>query len=665
MALNERQTPLMATNNANYKTVKGITYFKLKSEYDWDYTKHSGLLGEEIDGNFYFLRGYDIESATIDENRNLIIQRVDKEYAPVVVNLGDKEANPTFEYDKVNGEITITFADGSVSKVGGFFVEGKDIRIATDNTFVGDGTMYNPLRLNRVERTGTYAPVDDFVDLSSKFNGFLSMPEGKGSGYRVVTKEKIDNFGCLYPFSAVERIQEKLDETQSQWRVPTKEDWDDLLNSAETEKYRNHGDADCKWLGKYAGVALKSYDLWDDDTNNVLGDSTKGQDVMGLSIYPLGIVPDRNALLGGDTDDAEGFGRLTGMWANTKSLDGNAYVKLFGYNEGRVDQDTYGEGSKMSIRLVKDYTYDNFNEIENILGIPYPTVLVHGPKKDYPYIKIWTKINFYSDAENLGGSRSEEWNTVSDSDRGVKVIYYINEWDGQEWIKKPMNEGDSVVINNYNDSVSYHEWRIINGELVDTAESLVSEFRKDFDEVKSDVSSLSAVTEDLINFSGKTEEVLNQLSAFTKYHTEIFDETFKHVEDEIHGVSGAVDTVSAITVICINEINAALNSTNRNVSNLSASTIENIDRFDSAIETIDDNISFVSGSVDTVSALTKAEITRLNNIINNEGTNRENHDITPGNYTLERDGMVLPTNGTEVDDVKIVIDDNFFNFGEF
>ena len=316
-------------------------------------------------------------------------------------------------------------------------------------------------------------------------------------------------------------------------------------------------------------------------------------------------------------------------------------------------------------KALKDYKNDNFNEIENILGIPYPTVLVHGPKKDYPYIKIWTKINFYSDAENLGGSRSEEWNAVSDSDRGVKVIYYINEWDGQEWIKKPMNEGDSVVINNYNDSVSYHEWRIINGELVDTAESLVSEFRKDFDEVKSSVSSLSAVTEELINFSGKTEEVLNQLSAFTKYHTEIFDEAFKHVEDEIHGVSGAVDTVSAITVICINEINAALNSTNRNVSNLSASTIENIDRFDSAIETIDDNISFVSGSVDTVSALTKAEITRLNNIINNEGANRENHDITPGNYTLERDGMVLPTNGTEVDDVKIVIDDNFFNFGEF
>ena len=62
MNSNKNLTPLTSNNNATYKVVDGVTYFKLKSEFDGDYTKHCGLLGEEIDENFYFLRGYDIDS---------------------------------------------------------------------------------------------------------------------------------------------------------------------------------------------------------------------------------------------------------------------------------------------------------------------------------------------------------------------------------------------------------------------------------------------------------------------------------------------------------------------------------------------------------------------------------------------------------------------------
>ena len=74
MALKEKQTQLKASNNATYKTVEGVTYFKLKSEFEGDYTKHCGLLGEEIDENFYFLRGYDIESFEFDDNNREHIQ---------------------------------------------------------------------------------------------------------------------------------------------------------------------------------------------------------------------------------------------------------------------------------------------------------------------------------------------------------------------------------------------------------------------------------------------------------------------------------------------------------------------------------------------------------------------------------------------------------------
>ena len=120
-------------------------------------------------------------------------------------------------------------------------------------------------------------------------------------------------------------------------------------------------------------------------------------------------------------------------------------TKLFGFNSGKVDQDTYGEGSRMSIRLVKDYAYNNYNEIEEILGFPYPTEMVYGPYEDSEYLKIWTKINLYSDAETLKGIRSEEWSAVTDSDKGVEIIYFINEWDGTEWYKVMNNLGNILL----------------------------------------------------------------------------------------------------------------------------------------------------------------------------------------------------------------------------
>ena len=520
MALKEKQTSLMASNNATYKTVEGVTYFKLKSEFDGDYTKHCGLLGEEIDENFYFLRGYDIESITVDEDRNLVINRVDKDYAPLIVNIGEELGQPSFKFNKETGTITVTYPDGTTSTMEGFLVEGKDIRIATDSTFNGNGTMYNPLRLSPTETTGTFAPADEYFDLT---NGGV-MPEGKGKGYRVVTREKIDNFGCLYPFSAVKKIQEKLTETGSQWRVPTKQDWDELLNAFECAEYRNHSANTCNWLGDAAGRAFKSFKLWDEHQTLPIETPTYGEDITGLSFYPLGITPDRNEILNEKDGDAEGFGKIAGFWTNTLNYEGNAYVKIFGYNSGKVDQDTYGEGARMSIRLVKDYAYSNYNEIEEILGFPYPTEMVYGPYKDSEYLKIWTKINLYSDAETLGGVRSEEWSAVTDSDKGVEIIYFINEWDGTEWHKKLLENGDSVIIIEREDK-PYHEWRIIEDELIDTAEALAEEFNRDFSEVKKDIAELSATTKELVQFSGWVVETINEFSAATEEHINRIDAT--------------------------------------------------------------------------------------------------------------------------------------------
>ena len=656
MALTEKQTSLMASNNANYKTVEGVTYFKLKSEFDGDYTKHCGLLGEEIDENFYFLRGYDIESITLDKDRNLIINRVDKDYAPLVVNIGEKLGQPSFKFNKETGTITVTYPDGTISTMEGFLVEGKDVRIATDSTFNGNGTMYNPLRLSPTETTGTFAPADEYFDLTEG----AKMLEGKGRGYRVVTREKIDNFGCLYPFSAVKKIQDKLTETGSQWRVPSKKDWDELLNALECPEDRNHSAITCTWLGKVAGSGLKSANLWNEYQTLLTESPTNGQDVRGLTIYPVGITPDRNEILNDNDYDAEGFGQIAGMWTSTINNEGNAYAKIFGYNSAKVDQDTYGEGARMSIRLVKEYAFNNFNEIENILGFPYPTELVYGIHDDYSYAKIWTKINFYSDAEALNGIRSEEWSAVTDSDKGVKIVYFINEWDGTEWHKKPMENGDSVVIIN-REGKPYHEWRIIEGELIDTAEALAEEFDKDFAEVREDIAELSATTKELVQFSGWVVGTINEFSAATEEHINRIGATVVELSAatvaEVDRLDGKVDEFSAVTeafsaatVVEVTRLDSKVDELSAVTEAFSAATIAEIERLNGKVDEL-------SAVTEAFSAATIAEIERL-----------DGKDLVPNTYVLDGDAsseMVIPTYSDKVADIKIKVSDDFFNFGEF
>ena len=714
MALKEKQTQLKASNNATYKTVEGVTYFKLKSEFEGDYTKHCGLLGEEIDENFYFLRGYDIESFEFDDKKNLIIQRVDKDYPPIVINMEDSIEHPTFDFDKEKGTITVTYPDGTIKIMDGFFVEGRDVRIATDSTLNGNGTRFNPMRLAEVETTGTFAPADEYFDLTEAGS---TMPEGKGKGYRVVTKEKIDNFGCLYPFSAVTQIQKKLIETGSQWRVPTKQDWDELLNAFECAEHRDHSSNTCKWLGEKAGRAFKSFNLWDECFTSSKEGPVYGEDIAGLSFYPLGITPDRNEILNEKDSDVEGFGKIAGFWTSTENDEGNAYVKIFGYNSAKVDQDTYGNGARMSIRLVKEYAYDNFNEIENILGFPYPTELVYGIHDDYPYAKIWTKINLYSDAEALNGIRSEEWSAVTDSDKGVKIVYFINEWDGAEWHKKPMGNGDSVVIID-SEGKPYHEWRIIEGELIDTAEALVEESKKVFAEIKEDIAELSATTKELIQFSGWVVETINEFSAATEEHINRIDATIiefsaatvaevARLDGKVDKLSAATEAFSAATVAEIERIDADVAFVSGEVVTLSATTVAfsaatvaEIERLDDKVDELsavteafsastvaevarlDDKVDELSAATEAFSAATVAEIERLDGKVDElsaatvafsaatvaEIERLDGKDLVPDTYVLDGDAsseMVIPTYSDKVADIKIKVSDDFFNFGEF
>ena len=678
MESNNKQT-LLKAKGASYKTVDGVTYFKLKSEIDGDYTKNCGLLGEEIDENFYFLRGYDIETMYVDENRNLIINRVDKDYEPIKVKIGEDLGKDLFEFNKDTGTIIITYPDKTTAKLDGFLVEGKDIRIATDNTLQGDGTIFSPLKVSIVERTGTYAPADDYFDLTnpgpSNHEKLEDITKGKNKGYRFVSKEKIDNFGCLYPLKTVNTIQAALTKAQSQWRVPTKQDWDELLNAMEVnEKAKNHDSYNNKWLGEVAGSALKSINLWKKYDNLPSEISTMGEDAVGISILPLGIGPDRNEILNDENSDIEGFTKLAGMWTNTMDETGNAYVKIFGYNSAQVDQDTYGNGARMSIRLVKDYAYSNYNEIETILGLPYPTVLVESKCDEIKYIKIWTKINVYDSSKALGGVRSKEWDIVSDSDKGVTIVYFINEWDGSKWHKRALKEGDSIVIKKYINK-PYHEWRIINSELIDTLDHVMDAF-----------------DETLNNLNNRLDAHENAIKEEIKIREENILELNKKIDSEVNKLQNsdaklkeALDLEHQNRVKEINRLDNSINSEallrekQDNILNEKISK-EIIDRENATNE--------LRTALDIEIEHRKIEDEKIHNLINIERDERKladeketnerieadiierqtriDNDITPGKYILNGANdkkMILPTNGENVDDIEIKLSDDFFNFG--
>lgn len=660
-----------------FKTVDGVTYYRLKSGFEGDRTKNCGLTGEEVDQNFFFLRGYDIESIRVDECMNLIVERVDKNYEPMVVNLAQEFEKMKFYLDKENGNIIIRYPDGTTDVVDGFLVEGKDVKVATDDTLDGDGTRYNPLRVADVERTGTFAPASEYVDLTYN-DSTMPDPRSVGMGYRVVTKETIDNFGRLYSLSEVEAINRRLRETRSPWRVPTKQDWDELLNSLECSRDRDHDRVACTWLGKTAGSALKSVLLWDENTADCEVIPTEGRDVKGMTIYPLGISPDRNEILNEGAEgnhDIEGFGKMAGMWTSTETPEGNAYVKIFAYNHADVDQDTYGRGARMSLRLVKDYDLYNYSEMEEILGQPYPTELVYGIHKDYPYNKIWTKINVYS--SDFGGVRSSQWSAVTDTIRQEEEVYYVNESNGFEWHKRMLREGDSVVINVHKNPdggeiTENHEWRVIDGVLVDTLAALKGEFYEEFDRINDEISDLNEKTDKFIETTESSLECLNERideveSGLTSLSEEVRS-GFTEIRSDIEELSGSTSALSATVDTVFTHLEDKINKVEDDLVSLSEEMEEGFSAVNLDIKELS---ASTSGLIDDIDGI-KSGITSLSGTVETEKAERIANDIVPGHYTMsgaksEADGIVLtlPTSGSNVEDVTVSISDDFFYFGEF
>ena len=517
------------------KEINGVKYFKLQSPYPGDYTKNCGLLGSEIDENFFFLRSYDIESALVNENNDIVLKRVDGEEIIIPVQ---EIGTPSFKLVKEKGELIVTYPDGTVQVLDGFLFEDYDVKVASDYTIKGDGRTSNPLRISEVEKTGTYAPADFFLDLTDSAN---TMPNGNklGKGTRIVTKEYLTPFGLLYNYYGVEKIKEALEESCSKWRIPSRKDWAELLNAAEyCDEDRNHDTQEINiWTGNWAGARAKAINSWEFSDKKEKGFPVVGIDNLPVGgnasfhLIPLGYGEGSRGPINHDEDfDLEGLKLITSFWTSTptgsqhSSKNPNVFTRSFSYETRKVLQESSKPTSRLSLRLVRDFGYEGYNEYENILGNNIPCVLISNP--DLKYNKVWTAINIGFTEPQFSGVSSSDWDVLeNEEDRKVKELYYINEWNGIKWIKKPMRPGDSIVILDYDGDIStsgdtYHEWRVYETsagtvELIDTSEALKEEFQEEIDEINQKIDELSASTneikenlEDEINRATSAETLL-------------------------------------------------------------------------------------------------------------------------------------------------------------
>ena len=584
MANNESATPITTgTQTGNRLKEKGIYYFKLGSEYflyDEDEQRLCGLTGAEIDSNFHFLSGNDIKNVELNYSAGtVVITRVNNEYEPITLNL--KEARPEYAYDPETGKLTVTYPDGEEKEVEGFFIdEGKyDLKVYTDSTLTGLGTEYSPLSLSRLERTGTFAPVETLVE-----SGDVQDYRGK----RVLTKELIDDYGHLYEYREAEAIQAALEAENSPWRVATKKDWDELLNAMEIdEEDRLHADY-CDELrhgvGNTAGDVLKSNRLWEYPNGTTTNEHT--EHYTGFDMLPVGY--DTFPETATNDNQAELFGTNAGFWAfsDKEYCDTDLpLVKIFNTG-GSVEQRGVQLDGLFSIRLVKEFTHECDEEYETILGSSYPIGVITGICVDYS--KVWTLSNFY-------GVRNDEYSGKTIEGTNVPQLtnysYFIVECDGS---KKRLKEGESVVILDRGP----HEWRVVkdaNGEdqLIDT----YAEVYDRIDEVSANfltyINEFSAGTVDEFN---SLREDLNTLSAST-------------IENE-SAISNRVESVNT-------RVTSTIESFTINVANLSAETYNAINdleaKVDGAVEDINEKIDELTEASATKEALS-AETARATSV---------------------------------------------------
>lgn len=475
--------------------INNITYYKMKSPYEGDITKNCALTGVEVDNNFFTLEGRDIKSISVEDS-DIVITLLNGNCIKAKNALDNVITNISF--DENSGILSVFYHDGRIEKLKGFNSSMNPMsKISVNETMEGNGSASKPIGISPLYKTGQYKPVDGIMETMSIHNDSCGCHhkeiKNPKPGERYLVKEKIGAYGFLYNFKDATQIACELKKINSKWRIPTKEDWDDMLNAVEPcECDRDHSKSTPnKYLGKWAGKMLKSKHYWKKggccdnncepfspeyidnscECNNVdpcrptyCGEEMnlnhhKPTDTSGIDKYGFGVLP------AGYADDAGNilfFGERASFWTSTNMHFTNIYEKRFEYNKNNVYQDVIPGQNFLSIRLVKDYDGENFVEAEEILGQTYPTVLMPSTSKGKA---IWTAVNI-----SVSGKNFRELIPNYGQDMTFVTKYFIDEWNGHKWMRNEFKEGDSVVVKTDTNGKIDAEYRLVNGKLKEVSE---------------------------------------------------------------------------------------------------------------------------------------------------------------------------------------------------
>lgn len=611
--------------------MNAITYFKLKSPYEGDITKNCALTGSEVDNNFFTLESRDVKSVELKDDK-IVVNLMNGEKLTTDNITEDCVKGLTIDFDEVNGILTIT-QNGIVQTIKGFATNYNIAEaISVDGTLVGNGLSEKPVGISPVTKTGQYRPVKKIVKITEDER----LPHKPFVGDRFLTVENINDYGYLYNYEGLKKIACTLKEMGSEWRIPTKEDWDDMLDAVEpNEDFRNHTDARTnKCLGKFAGKFLKSKEYWKNDEHciddcnsedicvdycenncneecacgkhrtchpNYCGEygschhrhrhDNKGIDKYGFRILPAGYA--------NEAKDYLYFKERAYFWTASNHQYRDAYVKIFAYNKSGVLQDVMASDNYMSVRLVKNFNGDNYKDCEDILGSVYSTVLMPSIKHGKA---IWTSVNM-----SIGDCGCGCKHILPNDGQGMEYVkkYFINEWTGKEWLKKELLDGESVVVieegnKNSNDKLdkAYTEYRNVNGELVDVASLIYNNV----------ITTITPKIKDIeTNIENLNEKIDNEIErSATK-------------DAELEGAINVLEEKIEKNIQDIHELNEHLAQTDANIATVNENLV-------TAINTINQNVAdgfnTINSAIETERQIRAEKDIELENAINAEKEER-------------------------------------------
>nr|DAO69957.1 MAG TPA: Fibrobacter succinogenes major paralogous domain [Bacteriophage sp.] len=593
---------------------KGLYFYKLVSPYTEDVTKNCKLTVNEIDSNFLHLKDADIAKGEFDKktntlkltkndgdlinvdlsplmNNGITVDKVhfagteacsgdctDKNSFSFKYSTGqtDENGNPIekgfkIEFSDIDGKLWITDSNNDKHLIGTFLTDkmkadknsdgnaymGFLKEVITDGSILGNGKSGDPLRLNPTEKTGYYSPAKSLID--TRNDKGTGLPVNPCKGDRYVTLSCNSKGGRLYTMNGVKEIEAKL---KAGWRIPTKQDWDNMLNAIEPCQYQNHNDIHCHLeLGKLAGKQLKATDCWQCDVPNApqsddtyLYDdkvaeekpiSADGVDKYGMGIFPGGYGIDKN-------EDIIKYKKIGKYWTSSQTIKGEGYdyyVKVFQHNKHGVIQATECPEHFLSLRLVKDYTGSNNYGAEVIGGNTYQTVLLPTLNVENGFT-VWTAKNINEDVTD---ENELEYNEFYEECAGCNPTYILHEWNGSMWTHKIMVEGDTIVIHDPITAEDFldSEYRIVNGKLINTNKQMYNDI-------------LSKVTP-LINLltNGLNKEIEDRTNANTEINGKIdtINETLVSLDNadkaektaREKAIEGVYETLNAVTEHLIDE----------------------------------------------------------------------------------------------------------------